>query len=135
MAAAQKLLQHLVSVRNQSGSIKPAPHGLLKLKESITNVPFELLVPGLSGVITQANLAKGIARLIKQLGSVSAVGNFGGILAKAGGTEAQHISQLPLDQLVAAVGESVALTASLDSYLGSSDQQAMDRLGGVPPTA
>lgn len=118
------LLQHLIKVRNKSGAIKPAPNRLIKLKESIEGVPFALNTPSMSGVITLLNMLKGIAKLSKQLGGIQEVGNFQKVMKKiapvANSTNPEAVAQaaqtLTLGELIEAVGNNTALSASLSAY-------------------
>lgn len=126
---SDKLLDHLIKIQNKSGAIKPAPHGLKKLKESLMGVPFKLEVPGMSGVVNAANLSKGIQSLMGQLGSLQAVGNFGNMLGGASGADMQsRLQSLGVGQLIQAVGGATALTASLSNYLGAADSQSIQDL-------
>lgn len=120
--AAQKLLQHLIAIANKSGSIKPAPQGLIKLKEQLEGVPFALLQKGMSGVINPQNLLQGVLGLAKQLGGLQNVGDFGQILSQVSKV-AQNPDELirtaasiGVDALTKAVGDNTALTASLAAF-------------------
>lgn len=136
---AQLLLKHLKSVQNKSGSIKPSPMTLLKLKESLKKVPLELLQKSMSGVVTSQNLMKGIQMAAKQLGGLSNVGEFKNILsqAQAGGSSgaglndqsAQEIAaRVSLPDLEEAVNPSMALGLSLTAgYLSREEQVELDQ--------
>lgn len=110
------LLKHLVSIQNKSGAIKPAPHGLMKLKESLQGVPFQLLSPSMSGVINKNNLLSGIRQLAQQLGGFGQVGKVQSILEKLQNGTAS------VSEMIQAVGDNVALTASLNAYLPQKDR-------------
>lgn len=120
--ASQALLNHLIQVLNKSGSIRPAPHGLVKLKEQLEGVPFQLLQKGMSGVLTPQNILQGVMGLAKQMGGLQNVGDFQKILGQV--TKAQQnpeeiiraASALGVDALVEAVGNNTALTAALSNY-------------------
>ena len=138
MTSKSKLVQAIISKQNLSGAIKGAPHGLLKLKEAIEGVPFELLQKGMSGIMDQNNMMKGVMGLVKQLGSVQALGGqLSQVLQQAASQAgvsgdlmkidpsalAQHVN---VDQLIAAIGDSNALTAALSNYVGSNNNNTSD---------
>lgn len=110
------LIDYCISVGNKSGAIIPAPQGLKKLKESIEGVPFQLLVPGMSGVLSNGNLLQGIQQLAQQLGGLQ---NLGGQFQQILGQMAS--GQVSVQQLVNAAGGVTSLTAGLMNYLGASD--------------
>lgn len=115
------IVDYCISVGNKSGSIPSAPQGLKKLKESIEGVPFELKVPGMSGIFK--NLAQQIQQMAQQMGGIQ---NMGG--------QAQQILQqvqngtASADQLVQAFGGVTAMTAGLSSFLSTNDQNAVTSL-------
>lgn len=128
---AQRLLKQLVKIQNRSGSMKAAPHQLMKLKEGIQKVPFQLLSPGMSQIVNSGNLVKMIQKLAPQLGGLNQLGQFKNLLAQAGGTGSinniQSIaSRIPTEKLVEALGEANALGMSLMAGLSDSDQKEID---------
>lgn len=139
MTSKSKLLQAIISKQNISGAIKGGPHGLLKLKEAIEGVPFELLQKGMSGIMDQNNMMKGVMGLVKQLGSVQALGGqLSQVLqqaASAAGVSVNQLSQINpetlaqhvnVDQLISAIGDSNALTAALSNYVGNNNDNTSD---------
>lgn len=125
-----KLLDHLVSVGNKSGAMPAAPAGLKTLKAGIEGVPFSVDTPGMSRVLSLANMVPNLVEQIKDLGSLAAVGEFKNILGRLQGELAgQNITQVSpealtaalekavdVDELREAVGDSVALMHSLKRY-------------------
>lgn len=121
MSHSTKLLDHLIQVKNLSGAIKPAPFVLKNLKDSINGVPFQLLTPGMSGVLQQA--LQGIQQFIKMLGGMSQVGNFNGSTMQQTAT-----GQVSQDQLNNAVGDATMLAGGLMTFITPQDQQDTQNL-------
>lgn len=123
MAGAQGLLQYLVSVQNISGAIKPAPASLMKVKQALQGVPFQLLQPGMSGVTSIQNLIQSMQQFAKMLGGFTNLANGGT------GLTGQLIQQIAsgtagassLQSIISAVGPGAALGMSLTTFLGSAD--------------
>jgi hypothetical protein len=122
-----KLLQHLIQVKNASGAIKAAPHVMKDLKKHLENLPFDVNQPSMKGVVSTVNMLKGIASLAQQLGGLSQIGQFGNMLGQLQGLaknldQAAQLSpqevagRLGVEQLTQAVGDAVALGASLMKF-------------------
>jgi hypothetical protein len=134
LSKQQKLLKHLMRVQNKSGATKPAPHTLLKLKEAIEKVPFELLQKGMSGVVNNQAMMKGITKLAKQLGGLNNVGQFKNIMSQASSSgtvlneegAARIASQVRQKDLEEALGGAMALGVSLMAGLSAKDQKEID---------
>lgn len=97
-----RLLEHLVSVQNKSGSIRSAASGLMNLKDEIEGVPFDVRIPGMSAVIQAANVAVGLKSMLDDLKSLSALGDFGNVLSAAAGI-GQDISKMTPEQIVGVI--------------------------------
>lgn len=140
MTSKSKLLKEIISRANKSGSIKGAPHGLIKLKEAIEGVPFELLMPGMSGIFSQGNMMKGIMGMLKQglnigdLGSqvsqaiqqaagAAGISNAGNITKIDPMALAQHID---VEKIIQSMGDNNALTAALSNYIGENNDNTSD---------
>jgi hypothetical protein len=134
----EKLLNHLIRVKNRSGTLKPAPHNLKKLKEALNGVPFQLDVKSMSGVVTSQNMLQGIQKLAKQLGGLGEVGQFKNVMAKAreSGVNGSSLAtanvaaiadHVPVEDLEEAVGGALALGISLMAYMPQDDQKEIDR--------
>lgn len=96
-----RLLEHLASVQNRSGSIRSAPTGLMNLKDSIEGVPFDVRIPGMSQVIQAVNMAVGIRAMLDELKNLSALGDFSNVLGAAQtGTD---ITRMTTDQIVGVI--------------------------------
>lgn len=138
--------------KNKSGSIKPAPMSLMKLKESIDKVPFKLQTPSMSGVVNSGNMMKGVQKAAAMLGGLNEVGEFKNILNldptlrpkvnlqsnSVGGSIPDEVinqlaAQVSSDNLEAAMGGASALGLSLMAYLDDEDVRDVLRQG--PPEA
>lgn len=131
---SDSLLQLLVQLQNKSGAIKPAPQALINLKQSIMGIPHDINIPGMSQVMSMINMALGIVQMVKQLGSMSAVGNFTNILGQVGGGNLQQALQsVGVAGIQQAVGNAVSLMAGLSAY--TSAGQAQQTPPTTPPTS
>lgn len=131
---AQKLLKHLLKKQNKSGSIKPAAQSLLKLKEALEKVPFQLQSKGMSGVVSGSSMMKGVQKAAQLLGSLGAVGEFKNALGKVQ-ARGSSLDSATADQIAAvvsqadieeALGGASALGLSLMAGLDESDQREID---------
>lgn len=96
-----RLLEHLASVQNKSGSIRTAAVGLMNLKDEIEGVPFDVKIPGMSAVIQAANMAVGIKEMLDGLKNLSALGDFNNILGAA--QTGVDITKLTPEQIVGVI--------------------------------
>ena len=127
---ADNLLDHLIQIGNEAGSIRPAPDVLKKLKKSLEGVPFDINVPSMSGVISASKMLSSALQLIQSKGDAGAAGNLGNVLApiqtainQAGG-DIKNLdpnvlaSKIDMDALSAAVGDAMTLGLSLVQFGG-----------------
>lgn len=122
-----RLLQHLVSINNESGAAVPAPGTLLNLEGQVKKVPVALLTPGMSGLVSSGNMVSGLLQFISALGSTDGFGNIAQLIQQAASAAtgsngsspttqqivASAASILPANQLVATMGNFNALATSL----------------------
>lgn len=90
LGGKMKLLEHLISIKNKSGAIIPAPQGLANLKEGFEGVPFPYGVPGMSQVIS-GNPLGAVLGLLKQFGADQIANNISQV---AGGNVLSLLSGL-----------------------------------------
>lgn len=138
MSTAQKLLKHLVKVQNKSGATKPSPQTLLKLKEALEKVPYQLNQKGMSGVVNNQAMMKGIQKLAQQLGGLNNVGQFKNIMSQAGASgsssngkisnedAARIAATVSQESLEEALGGAMTLGVSLMAGLNDEDQAEID---------
>lgn len=110
--SAQKLLPWIIGKGNDSGSIRSAPQGLLKLKESIEGLPFALKTPSMSGIFDK--LQGQMQQLIQSMGGIQNMGGGEGVQ--------QALKQIQqgtasAEQLVELFGGVTAMTAGLAASL------------------
>lgn len=115
---AQKLLDYIISMANKSGAIPPAPNALKNLKQAIDGVPFELNIPGMSGIMNIQNIMNGLKMLQKQMGGLNNIGDFQQILAQVQNGTAS------LEQLQQALGQAGSLATVLMTYVEQGQQQS-----------
>lgn len=139
-----KLIDHLIQVQNLSGAIRNAPHSLKDLKGALDGVPFQLLSPGMSGVMNLQKIMQAVTQLAGQLGGLTNVGNFTNMLGQFQGlaSSLQGIGQLNpnilasklnLSQITAAMGNVGAFGAALTQFGSVANLQAINQLTGQPP--
>lgn len=128
---AGRLIDVLIQRGNASGAVRPAPHALRELKSSIVGVPFQLLSPSMSGVLTAGNLGPVVQRLAQMPGmSLASLGKLQSVLGQ--------LSQLTVGSggdpswLVDAIGAGAAIGTALMAYGGALDTVARGP-GGTPP--
>lgn len=120
--AGFNLLDVLTQLGNKSGAIKSAPPALKKLKESIQGVPFELLRPGMSGVMDVGKILQGIAKMAPAMGGLTNMGSFQSILGQlTAGQQAQAQggalpASLTVAQLEKALGSGGAIGVALSAF-------------------
>lgn len=120
-----KLLDTLIKLGNVSGSIRPAPHNLKQLKQSVQGVPFQLLVPGMAGVLNLNNLLQVVQALAKlpNMGGLAGLGQLQpliGQLTRSGTSAAVGQQQgLTPANIAAAMGQGAAWGSALMAYGGA----------------
>jgi hypothetical protein len=124
MADLSSILKYVASVGNKSGAIPAAPQGLLKLKESIEGLPFELLNKSMGQILEQGKVMQGIQQLAQQMGGLQNLGNFQQILSQVSKGTAT------VEQITQAVGGVTSMAAGLSSFL---PQTALDAISSVSP--
>jgi len=82
MAPSAGLLQWIMSRQNTLAAVKPAVPSLMNLKQSVQGVPFQLLRPGMGGVMSAANIMSGLQGMIGQLGGLGAIPGLQSILGQ-----------------------------------------------------
>lgn len=110
------LLDWIIQQQNQSGTVKGAPPALKKLKESLNGLPFELLKPSMSGLMSIQNLTSGLTQLSQMLGGFGGLGSLVSLMGQSAGAgkgATTALSSLSPDQIIAAVGGGNALSAAL----------------------
>lgn len=118
-SAAGRLVDVLVQNGNESGSVRTAPHSLKNLKKSVQGVPFQLLVPGMAGVLNASGLTQVIQALAKMPGlNISAIGKFQQILGQVAAAQ-QGGQQLQPQDVVAAMGPGGAIGAAMLQFGGA----------------
>lgn len=122
------IVKYALSVGNKSGAIPAAPQGILKLKESIEGLPFELLTKSMSGILDPGVIQQGIQQLAQQMGGLQ---NLGGQLQSILGQVTAGTASV--QQIVQAVGGVTSMTAGLNTFLGAADTAVISALS--PGTA
>jgi hypothetical protein len=120
----EELLQHLIKTKNESGIIKSAPQVLKKLKQIIEGIPFKLMQPGASAIMSMGNVTSGIIKRQDLLKCES--------LIKKVAEYARHAG-LPMynDERDAPLWLAAGLTMEdIDECLGEGETFAMALLGG-----
>jgi len=100
------LLDVLIGLQNKSGSIPSAPHTLKNLKGAIVGVPFQILTPGMSGVMSIGNI----------LGAINALAGILKIPALQSVLGAVNRGLASLQTLTGALGNGQALGLALSQY-------------------
>lgn len=115
-----KLVEHLASVGNKSGSIKSAPMGMSRLKEAIEGLPFDVSTPAMSKFVNAGDVVKGSLKIAEKLGGLHHLGNFSQIFGRIQ-TLTGDVSNLDdLKKKISEVDVGVALnTDELRSIVGS----------------
>ena len=124
-----KLLEHLVSINNESGAAKPAPSTLLNLEGQVKKVPVALLTPGMSGLVSSGNMMAGLMQLIAGLGSTDGFGNIAQLIQMAASAVSGDQGTTPTPQQLAASAASVLPANDLVAQLGNFNALATSLIG------
>lgn len=121
MPDLSSIIKYCISVNNKSGSIPAAPQGMMKLKESIEGLPFELLTKSMSGIFDK--LPQQINQLMQNMGGIQNMGaNAQSILGQLQNGTAS------VEQITQAFGGVTSMTAGLSSFLSESDLKSITDL-------
>jgi hypothetical protein len=119
-----KLLEHLIKVKNESGSIRSAPNVLKTLESKVEGLPFQLDVPSISNLLSTDNMMGGIMKYVQQFGTLQGLGGVDQLVAKVKEQVSQSGLPATPENMVAMAG-TVVTPEQLKSALGDVNALAM----------